>query len=93
MGHPYEDDEEPIGHNSLNATGEELLQIIERWEQLETEKQDITEQQKEVMSEAKGRGLDTKTIRQVIKLRKKNKDERDEEQMLLETYLSAIGML
>ena len=55
-----------------NVTAEELRQFIERYEHLEAEKKDITEQQKEVMAEAKGRGYDTKVIRKVIALRKRD---------------------
>lgn len=80
------------GHNSYNITADELTQFIEQWEQLDSERADVVELQKEVMAEAKGRGFDTKTIRAVIKLRKKSKDERVEEQMMLDTYLSALGM-
>lgn len=97
MGHPYKDDEDLAGegHNSkaYDVTADELRQFIERFEQLEAEKADITEQQKEVMAEAKGRGYDTKIMRKVIKLRKQKPDERAEEQAVLDIYLSALGML
>ena len=77
---------------AYNVTADELRQFIERYEHLEAEKRDITDQQKEVMAEAKGRGYDTKVIRKVIALRKKDKDERAEEEAVLEMYLAALGM-
>lgn len=85
-----------VGHNSGNdpyaVTADELRQFIEQWEQLETEKKDIAEQQKEVMAEAKSRGYDTKVMREVIKLRKQSADERAEHEAVLGVYLSALGM-
>lgn len=85
-----------VGHNSGSdpyaITGDELRQFIERWEQLDVEKQDIAEQQKEVMAEAKGRGFDTKTMRAIIKMRKKSQEQRAEEEAILEVYLQALGM-
>lgn len=76
----------------LNVAAEELRQFIERYEHLEAEKRDITEQQKEVMAEAKGRGYETKVLRKVIAMRKRNKDDLEEEQAVLELYLGALGM-
>ncbi|MHC9236749.1 DUF2312 domain-containing protein [Pseudooceanicola sp. 502str34] len=66
--------------------------LIERFERLETEKKDIAEQQKEVMAEAKGRGYDTKVMRKVIALRKRDKDDIAEEEAILEMYKEALGM-
>lgn len=86
-----------MGHNSGDAdpyavTADELRQFIERFEQLESEKKDITEQQKELMAEAKGRGYDTAVMRKVIALRKRKPDEIAEEEAVLETYKAALGM-
>jgi uncharacterized protein (UPF0335 family) len=74
------------------VAGEELRQFIERYERLEAEKKDITEAQKEVMAEAKGRGYDTKILRKVIALRKRDKDDIAEEEAVLEMYKAALGM-
>jgi uncharacterized protein (UPF0335 family) len=74
------------------VTADELRQFIERFEQLESEKKDVTEQQKELMAEAKGRGYDTKVMRKVIALRKRKPDEIAEEEAVLELYKSALGM-
>ena len=65
---------------NYRVTANELRQFIERFERLEAEKKDISDQQKEVMSEAKSRGYDTKVIRKVIALRKRDKDDIAEEE-------------
>lgn len=75
-----------------NITGEELLSFIERYESLAAEKQGVADQQKEVMSEAKGRGYDTKILRKIINIRKRPKDSIAEEEAVLEIYKAAIGM-
>lgn len=73
-------------------TADELRQFIERYEQLESEKTDVTEQQKDVMAEAKGRGYDTKVMKKIIAERKKTPEDRAEEAAILEVYLAALGM-
>ena len=75
-----------------NVTADELRQFIERYEQLEAERKDITEQQKEVMAEAKGRGYDTKVLRKIIALRKRKADDIAEEESILDLYKQALGM-
>ena len=60
-------------NDAYNVTADELRQFIERFEQLESEKKDVTEQQKELMAEAKGRGYDTKVMKKIIALRKRDK--------------------
>jgi uncharacterized protein (UPF0335 family) len=79
-------------NDPYNVTADELRQFIERYEQLEAEKKDVTEQQKELMAEAKGRGYDTKVMRKVIALRKRKPDEIAEEEAVLEMYKAALGM-
>lgn len=79
--------------SSYDVSAGELRQLIERYEHLEAEKKDIAEQQKEVMAEAKGRGYDTKVMRKVIALRKRDKDDIAEEEAILEMYKAALGML
>lgn len=86
------------GHNSRTAddsyavTADELRQFIERYEQLEAEKKDISEQQKEVMAEAKGRGYDTKIMKKIVALRKRKPDDIAEEQAVLTIYCEAMGL-
>lgn len=75
-----------------NTNGDELRAFIERYERLEAEKKDITEAQAEVMQEAKGRGYDAKVLRKIIAMRKRDKDDLDEEEAILELYMSALGM-
>ena len=77
----------------LNGTAQtQLKSIIERVERLEQEKAEIAEQIKEVFAEAKGNGFDTKVLRTVIRLRKQDKTERQEQEALLDLYLHALGM-
>lgn len=78
--------------DSQSVAGAELRQFVERYERLEAEKKDITEGQKEIMAEAKGRGYDTKVIRKVIALRKRDADDIAEEEAVLEMYKAALGM-
>ena len=69
-----------------------MRQFIERFEQLDSEKKDLAEQQKELMAEAKGRGYDAKILRKVIALRKRSADDIAEEEAVLELYKTALGM-
>ncbi|WP_297619205.1 DUF2312 domain-containing protein [uncultured Roseicyclus sp.] len=78
--------------DTYRVTAEELRQFIERIERLDAEKKDIADQQKEVMAEAKSRGYDTKVIRKVIALRKREPDDIAEEEAMLEIYKEALGM-
>ena len=76
----------------LNATAQgQLKSIIERIERLEVEKGEIAEQIKEVKAEAKGNGFDVKIINKVIRIRKQDRAKRQEEEAILDLYLSAIG--
>ena len=77
---------------SNTANGEELRQFIERWERLEAEKKDIADGQKEVMAEAKGRGYDTKVIRKIIAIRKRDANDLAEEEAILDIYREALGL-
>jgi uncharacterized protein (UPF0335 family) len=78
--------------DAYSVTADELRQFIERYEQLEAEKKDVTEQQKELMAEAKGRGYDTRVMRKVIALRKRKPDEIAEEEAIMDMYKAALGM-
>lgn len=82
----------PVSDESYRVTADELRQFIERFERLDAEKKDIAEQQKEVMAEAKARGYDTKVMRKVLALRKRDKDDIAEEEAVLDMYLEALGM-
>lgn len=78
--------------DSYRVTAGELRQFIERIERLDQEKRDLAEQQKEVMAEAKSRGYDTKVMRKLIALRKRDPDDISEEEAVLELYKEALGM-
>ena len=78
--------------SSYRVTADELRQFIERIERLDAEKKDLAEQQKEVMAEAKGRGYDTKVMRKLITMRKRDQNDIAEEEAILEMYKEALGM-
>lgn len=75
-----------------NVTADELKSFIERAEQLASEKRDIAEQEKELFSEAKGRGYDTKIMKRIIALRKITADALAEQEAIEDLYRSALGM-
>lgn len=78
-----------IGHNAR----EQLLSILERIENLETEKANLASDIRDVYAEAKGNGYDVPTLRALVKIRKEDADKRAERESLLETYMHALGML
>ena len=85
-----------IGHNSGTSNvggiaGDRLKSLIERIERLEEEKTAIAADIREVYAEAKAMGYDPKILRQVVRLRKQDRDERQEQESLLETYMIALG--
>ena len=78
--------------DSYRVTAEELRQFVERFERLEIEKKGIADQQKEVMAEAKSRGYDTRIMRKIVSLRKRDLEEVAEEEAVLSMYKAALGM-
>ena len=78
--------------DSYRVAGEELRQFVERFERLEIEKKDIYDQQKEVMAEAKSRGYDTRIMRKIVSLRKRDLEDVAEEEAILSMYKTALGM-
>jgi uncharacterized protein (UPF0335 family) len=78
---------------SLNFAKDQLKAIVERIERLEEEKKTISDDIRDVYAEAKGNGFDTKALRQIIRLRKIEPREREEQDLILETYMHALGML
>ena len=77
---------------TTGVAGQELRQFVERYERLEAEKKDVVDAQKEVMAEAKGRGYDTKVLRKVIAIRKRDANDLAEEEAVLDMYKAALGM-
>jgi uncharacterized protein (UPF0335 family) len=73
--------------------GEQLKSFIERIERLEEEKRALAEDIKEVYAEARGGGFEPKIMRQIIRIRKRDQDDLNEEESLIELYKRAIGML
>ncbi len=71
----------------------QLRSLIERIERLEEEKKALAGDIREVYAEAKANGFDTKIVRKVVTLRKKDRSEREEEEAMIELYLNALGML
>ena len=72
------------------VAGQRLRSFVERIEQVEEEIKGLTEAKKEIFDEAKGEGYDVKILKEVIRLRKQDKKDRDEHETLLEVYLHAI---
>lgn len=75
------------------VSGDHLKSYIERIERLEEEKAALAVDVREVFAEAKGNGFDTKTMRQIIKIRKLDASERDEQEHMLDLYKRVLGML
>lgn len=86
-----DDREEGMGGGRVAA--DELRLLIERAERLEEEKRGIQDDIKDVMSEAKSRGYDPKAIRRILSIRKKKREEYQEEEAIVATYLEALGMV
>lgn len=76
--------------DSAEVAGDQLRTIVERIEQIEEEIRELTEARKEIYLEAKGNGFDVKVLRELIKLRKQDQDEREEHETLLDIYMRAI---
>lgn len=84
-----------IGHNSGDVggiSGDRLKAFIERIERLEEEKAGLANDVKDVYAEAKSTGFDTKIMRQVIRLRRMEKEDREEQRELLDLYCQAVGI-
>lgn len=78
---------------TVGIAAAQLKSIVSRIERLEEEKKSLSDDIKDVYAEAKANGFDTKTLRAVVKLRKQDKAEREEQEALLDLYLNALWML
>ena len=78
--------------STYRVTADELRQFIERFERLEMERKDLLDQQKEVLAEAKNRGYDTRVIKKVMAIRRRDPQEVLEEDAVLDLYKEALGM-
>jgi len=81
-----------VGDATYRVTANELRSFIERLERMNLEAADISEQKKEINAEAKARGYDTKAMARIITLRKRSKDDIDEEDAVLTMYMEVMGM-
>jgi len=76
--------------DGIEIPGNRILSFIERIEHIDEELKALNEGKKEVFSEAKGEGFDVKVLKEIVKLRKQDQDERDEQESLLDLYLRAM---
>lgn len=76
--------------DTVGIAGERIRSFIERVEQIEEELKALNEGKKEVFSEAKGEGFDVKVLKEILKIRKQDKDQRDEQESLLDLYMRAM---
>jgi uncharacterized protein (UPF0335 family) len=76
--------------SDISIPGGRIRSFVERIEHLDSELQELNEQKKEVFAEAKSEGLDVKILKEIIKLRKQDQDERDEHETLLDIYMRAM---
>jgi uncharacterized protein (UPF0335 family) len=74
----------------VDVPGNQLRAIVERIEQVEDEIKDLNEAKKEIYAEAKSNGFDVKVLREVVRLRKQDQKERDEQETLLDVYMQAL---
>jgi uncharacterized protein (UPF0335 family) len=81
-----------VTETSETVAAGQLRALIERIERLEEEKKTISDDIKDVYAEAKGTGFDTKAVRTIIRMRKKDQAERQEEEAILDLYKAALGM-
>lgn len=76
--------------DSVGIAGDRIRSFVERIEQLDVELQELSETRKEIFAEAKGNGFDVKILKEIVKLRKQDADERDEHDTLLDLYMRAM---
>jgi uncharacterized protein (UPF0335 family) len=84
-----------IGDNSgaFGVARDQLRAFVERIERLDAEAKELNDERKDVYGEAKGMGFDTKILKRVVAIRRQDKDQRMEEEAILDTYLAALGMI
>lgn len=87
------DADRAVRDRAMASAGDEIRVFVERYEQLAAEKKAISDDMKEVMQEAKGRGYDTKALRKIVALRKRSSDDIAEEEAILDMYKAALGMI
>jgi len=86
-------DDQPLSDAAAGFAKEQLKSFIERIERLEEEKKSIADDIADVFQEAKGTGFDTKALREILKIRKQDADQRAEHEAIVDLYLHAMGMV
>ena len=76
--------------SDVTIPGGKIRAFVERIENIDSEIQELNEQKKEVFAEAKGDGFDVKILKEIVKLRKQNEEERDERESMLDLYMRAM---
>ena len=76
--------------DTVGLAGDRILSLIERIEHIEEELKQLNEDKRDIFTEAKGEGFDVKILKEILKLRKQDKDERDEHELLLDLYMRAM---
>ena len=82
--------EKEVKDKAYRCVAKELRGFVESYEQLDAEKAEVSDRQKEVMAKAKATGYDTKAIRKIIRLRKLSKDEREDQDAVLQLYRDSL---
>ncbi|CAA0096099.1 Uncharacterised protein [Starkeya nomas] len=85
--------DQPLSDAAAGFAKEQLKSFIERIERLEEEKKTIADDIKDVFSEAKGVGFDVKALRELLRIRRQDADQRAEQEAILDLYLQALGMV
>jgi uncharacterized protein (UPF0335 family) len=85
-------DDAPVT-GSTSFAKDQLKSIVERIERLAEEKQSLSDDIRDIFAEAKGNGFDVKALRAIVRLRKKDPNQRQEEETILEVYMQALGMI
>lgn len=93
MTHTHQQESRGEGMGGGHVAADELRLLVERAERLEEEKKGLVDDIRDVFAEAKSRGYDAKAIRKILAIRKKKREEFQEEEAILETYMQALGML
>lgn len=83
----------PVSDSAHTFAKGQLKAIVERIERLEEEKKTISDDIKDIYGEARGNGFDVKALRTIVRMRKQDANDRQEEETILETYMQALGML
>lgn len=85
--------DEPLSDATASFAKEQLISFIERIERLEEEKKTVSDDIKDVFAEAKGTGFDVKALKEILKIRRQDADQRAEHEAIVDLYLQSLGMI